>query len=347
MSIALGIETSCDDTAVSLVKSTGEVLFNKIQSQNTLHNEFGGIVPELASRNHGAFLLPLIEEALKTIPLSQIDSLAFTNRPGLLGSLLVGFLTGKTLGLFWRKPTVGVNHIEGHIFSPFLWKNSQTKKEPSFPFLALIVSGSHTHLYQVKDFGLSVLLGSTRDDAAGEALDKFGKMLGFSWPGGPQIDLWAEKNISSDLNCFSKIQTSGLSFSFSGIKSAGRRLLEDKSSQWIKTHLPELCSCYQKTVIEHLMEKLSLALNLHPCQRLIVAGGVSANSFLRRRLKQWSLKYGVECLLPEKSYCTDNAAMIAYTGLNYFLRKKHTLFPLSCSPRHLERDFFKNPSSNS
>ena len=344
MALALGIETSCDDTAVSIVSSDGEVLFNKIQGQNKVHSKFGGIVPELASRNHGAFLLPLIEEALQTVPLSQIDTIAFTSRPGLLGSLLVGFLTGKTLGLFWQKTAVGVNHIEGHIFSPFLWENKQHKSELSFPFLALIVSGSHTHLYQVRDFGHSVLLGATLDDAAGEALDKFGKMLGFSWPGGPQIDLWAAKNTSSDLSWFSKIQTSGLSFSFSGIKSAGRRLLESKSNHWIQTHLPELCNSYQKTVIKHLMEKLDSALNLHPCKRLIVAGGVSANSFFRSRLKQWSVKNGVECLLPDKSYCTDNAAMIAYTGLNYFLRKKHSVFPLTCSPRHLERDFFTNNS---
>ena len=341
MALALGIETSCDDTAVSIVNSDGEVLFNKIQGQNAIHNKFGGIVPELASRNHGAFLLPLIEEALKTIPLSQIDTIAFTNRPGLLGSLLVGFLTGKTLGLFWQKPAVGINHIEGHIFSPFLWQNKH-KNKLSFPFLALIVSGSHTHLYKVKDFGQSVLLGATLDDAAGEALDKFGKMLGFSWPGGPQIDLWAAKNPSSNFSYFSKIQTSELSFSFSGIKSAGRRLLESKSSQWIQTHLPELCSSYQKIVINHLMEKLDSALNFHPCKRLIVAGGVSANSLFRSRLKQWSLQNQVECLLPEKSYCTDNAAMIAYTGVNYFLRKKHMSFPLTCSPRHLERDFFKD-----
>ena len=234
MPLALGIETSCDDTSVSLTQSTGEVLFHETYSQTKVHGNFGGIVPELASRNHGFYLVPLVEKALQTTPLSQIDVIAFTNRPGLLGSLLTGFVIGKTLGLFLEKPIVGVNHIEGHIFSPFLKEKISQEQSLSFPFLALIVSGSHTHLYLVKDFGHSVLLGATLDDAAGEALDKFGKMLGFPWPGGPEIDKWAEKNSSSHPPFFSKIQTPGLSFSFSGIKSAGRRIVEKKSPSMVK-----------------------------------------------------------------------------------------------------------------
>lgn len=340
MPLALGIETSCDDTSVSLTKSNGEVLFLEACGQNQIHSSFGGIVPELASRNHGLYLLPLIEKALKKAPLSQIDIIAFTSRPGLLGSLLVGFLTGKTLGLFLNKPFLGVNHIEGHIFSSFLRDSSKPEKVPTFPFLALIVSGSHTHLYLVKDFGHSLLLGATLDDAAGEALDKFGKMLEFSWPGGPQIDEWAKKNTSKIL-FFSKIQTPGLSFSFSGIKSAGRRLLEGHSPQWLKKHLPALCDSYQQTIVRHLMEKLDAAWALNPSCDIAIGGGVSANSFFRKCLNQWAKKKGVKCFLPEKPYCTDNAAMIAYTGIHYFLKKNLSLFPSLCSPNHLEKDFFK------
>lgn len=340
MTLALGIETSCDDTGVSLVRSSGEVLFNEICNQNTTHNKFGGIVPELASRNHSFHLLPLVEKALQKVSLSQIDVIAVTSRPGLLGALQTGFVTGKTLGLCWKKPVVSVNHIEGHIFSPFLKETSaKTNDTPPFPFLALIVSGSHTHLYYVKDFGQSRLLGATLDDAAGEALDKFGKVLGFPWPGGPHIDLWAAKAKKSPSTYFSKIQTKDLSFSFSGVKSAGRRLVEGKPSQWIKDNLPEICSAYQKTVVHHLMEKLSAAQTFTSAEKIVVGGGVSANSLLRSCLKEWSKEKDVRCFFPEKPYCTDNAAMIAYTGVNYFLRNKQS--PLICSPRHLEKDFFK------
>ena len=336
MALALGIETSCDDTGVSLVRSSGEVLFNEICNQNSIHHKFGGIVPELASRNHSFHILPLVEKALQKIPLSQIDVIAVTSRPGLLGALQTGFVTGKTLGLCWEKPVIGVNHIEGHIFSPFLGETNLNA--PPFPFLALIVSGSHTHLYHVKDFGKSQLLGATLDDAAGEALDKFGKMLRFPWPGGPHIDLWASKTKKFSPDYFSKIQTKDLSFSFSGLKSAGRRLIEEKSSEWVKNNLPEICSAYQKIVVHHLMEKLNTAQVLTSAEKIVIGGGVSANSLFRNHLRKWAKEKNLQCFFPEKIYCTDNAAMIAYTGINYFLKNKNP--PLICSPCHLEKDFF-------
>ena len=339
MSLALGIETSCDDTGVALVKSSGEVLCNLTRGQREVHSPYGGIVPELASRNHSGRLLPLIEKALLKVPLSDIDVIACTTRPGLFGALLTGAMTGRTLGWLWNKPVVGVNHIEGHIFSPFL-NSAELKTEPVFPFLALIVSGSHTHLYRVKDFGKSLLLGATRDDAAGEALDKFGKMLGFAWPGGPHIDLWAAKAAGPAAD-FPKIQTPGLAFSFSGLKSAGRRLLQDKSEDWIKEYMSQLCAGYQKAVVNHLMGKLDLAFRQFSCQQIVVGGGVSANTLLRKRLFEWSAERKARILLPEKDYCTDNAAMIAYTGLKYFLQKKAPR-PLACSPRHLDEDFFRS-----
>ncbi len=342
MPIALGIETSCDDTSVSLVTDKGEVLFLKNQSQDETHKKYGGIVPELASRNHGYHLLPMIEEALKVVPEEQINVVGVTNRPGLLGSLLVGCVTAKTLGMIWNKPIVGVNHIEAHIFSSYLWsqKSQKTFKTIKFPSLALVVSGGHSSLFYVRDIGDSLLLGSTLDDAAGEALDKFAKLLGFSWPGGPHIDSCSQKSNSQNNALFSKIKTEGLSFSFSGVKSAGYRLLSDKSKEWIQENLPEICASYQKVIIEHLMDKLKKAFDKYSSDRILIGGGVSANTYLKSQIEKWTETSQIECFYPEKIYCTDNAAMVAFTGLHYFLKGKVSDLNLSCVPRHLEKDFF-------
>ena len=257
MATALGIETSCDDCSVSIVKDNGEVLFLNHKNQDQIHNQFGGIVPELASRHHGDQLLPLIEQALKSIPLSKIDLIAVTNRPGLLGSLLVGSVTAKSLSLAWNKPLVGVNHIEAHIFSSALFKTQTQKTKPQFEFpaLAFVVSGGHSSLFQVKDYGQSLLIAETRDDAAGEAFDKFARLLGFPWPGGPSIDALSQKAKTKE-SYFSKITTQDLSFSFSGIKSQGQRCLSNKSKDWIETHKASLCANYQEVIVDHLMDKL-------------------------------------------------------------------------------------------
>ena len=375
----LGMETSCDDTSVAVVQSCnkrflGETLFLKTLNQHTEHQKFGGIAPEPAARAHTERLLPLIEEALAKIPLEQIDALAVTSRPGLLGSLQTGFMTAKTLGLFWKKPVIGVNHIEAHIFSPFLkpffeagsisgkeegnqpagLRKEESRSAPAgakesaplgaapFPFLALIASGGHTHLYYVKDFNDSSLLGATLDDAAGEALDKFGKMLNLPWPGGPHLDRWAASVPEAEAPPYflKKIQTQKLSFSFSGLKSAARRLLEARSSQWAEENRACLCAAYQKAVVNHLMEKLEAAQKLTGAKRIALAGGVSANSLLRRRFQDWSLAEGIEGFLSAKAYCGDNGAMIAGLGLHYFARGLEPR--LVCSPRHLEQDFFSN-----
>ena len=346
MPIALGIETSCDDTSVSLVTDKAEVLFLKNQSQDDIHTKYGGIVPELASRNHGYHLLPLIEEALKIVPAEQIDVIGVTNRPGLLGSLLVGCVTAKTLGMVWDKPIVGVNHIEAHVFSSYLWSKKSQKvfKPVKFSSLALVVSGGHSSLFYVKDIGNSLLLGSTLDDAAGEALDKFGKLLGFPWPGGPHIDSCSQKSNSQKNNLFSKIRTEDLSFSFSGIKSAGRRLVSQKSEEWLQENLPEVCASYQAIIVEHLMDKLKKAFNSYPSDRILVGGGVSANTFLKSQIEKWARSSQVECFYPEKTYCTDNAAMVAFTGLQYFLKGKVSSLDFPCVPHHLEQDFsFSKP----
>ena len=339
MSISIGIETSCDDTCVSVVTEEGEVLFHKTQNQNEIHTSYGGVFPEMASRRHQVELLPLIEEALKEVSLKHIDVISVTNRPGLLGSLLVGFITAKTLSMIWRKPLVGVNHIEGHILSPFLWTQKEKRKELKFPFVTLVVSGGHSHLFKVSDVGEAVLLGKTLDDAAGEALDKFAKMLGFPWPGGPFIDKQAKEN-TKPFDFFSHIKTTNLDMSFSGVKSSGRRLLENNSKKWIQENLSLLCASYQEVVMNHLMDKLNQAFLSSPFRRVVLAGGVSANSVLRKKLKTWALKNKVEYFLPELSYCTDNAAMITFTGLHYFLKGKESNLSLPCLPRHLENDFF-------
>ena len=344
MPVALGIETSCDDCSVSVVKDNGEVLFLSIQNQNETHRAFQGIVPELASRRHEEQLLPLIDQALQKVPLSQIDLIACTTRPGLLGSLLVGFVTAKTLSLAWDKALIGVNHLEAHIFSPALFR-SETKKTVlslEFPALAFVVSGGHSSLFHVEDVGKSFLIASTRDDAAGEAFDKFARGLGYPWPGGIHVDQLSQtmKNIKHKKSFFTKIKTEDLSFSFSGIKSQAQRLLAGKSKSWIEENKAQLCSDFQSAVVDHLMDKFETAFEKRNYKQVLVGGGVSANSLFRNRLKEWSQKKSVPGFFPEKEFCTDNGAMIGFTGLQYFLKGKTDDLAMPCSPCNLEKDFF-------
>lgn len=342
MKTALGIETSCDDCSVSIVQDNGEVLFLNHKNQDHIHKKFGGIVPELASRGHEDQLMSLIDQALKTVPLSQIDLIAVTNRPGLLGSLLVGCVTAKSLSLTWGKPIVGVNHIEAHIFSSALFQKGTSAKQINlhFPALAFVVSGGHSSLFHVKNIQQSLLIASTRDDAAGEALDKFARLMDLNWPGGPMIDILSQK-ATEKTSFFSKINTSDLSFSFSGLKSQAQRLLKGQSKKWIKTNKNNLCADYQKTVVDHLMNIFTLAFEKQPVKQVLIGGGVSANNLFRKRLKEWSKQKSVPCFFPEKIFCTDNGAMIAYTGLKYFLKGKIDNLQMPCSPCHLEKDFFK------
>ncbi|MDE0092111.1 MAG: tRNA (adenosine(37)-N6)-threonylcarbamoyltransferase complex transferase subunit TsaD [Oligoflexia bacterium] len=345
MSIVLGVESSCDDCSVSLVRDNGEVLFLTQMDQNQIHEKFGGIVPELASRQHEDALFSLIDQALQFVSLSEIDCIAVTNRPGLLGSLLVGCVAAKTLSLSWKKPLVGVNHIEAHIFSPFLFRKGEKRQiARGWPALAFVVSGGHSSLFYVKDIGNSLLLAETRDDSAGEAFDKLARLLGFEWPGGPRLDKLAQTS-SSGKQFFSKIQTDDLSFSFSGIKSQGQRLLQKKSESWIEENKAQICSDYQEKIVDHLMEKLSWAFEKKPVKQVLIGGGVSANSLFRQCLKEWSQKKSVPCYLPDKEFCMDNGAMIAWTGLQYFLRGKTDNLKMPTSPRHLDKDFFKKQQS--
>ena len=343
MSIALGIETSCDDCSVSVVKDNGEVLFLKQNAQDQTHKKFGGIVPELASRQHGEHLLPLIEQALKAVSLSKIDLIAVTNRPGLLGSLLVGCVTAKSLSLAWNKPLIGVNHIEAHIFSSALFKTKTKKPETElqFPALGFVVSGGHSSLFQVEDIGRSFVISETRDDSAGEAFDKFARLIDLPWPGGPFIDDLSQKAKTKE-SFFSKINTDDLSFSFSGVKSQGQRLLAGKAKDWITAHKAKLCENYQKVIVDHLMDKFEKAFEKQPYKQALIGGGVSANSFFRIRLENWSKQKSIPCLFPEKIFCTDNGAMIAFTGLQYFLKGTQDNLEMPCSPRPLKKDFFRS-----
>ena len=336
MPIALGIETSCDDTCVSLVNEKAQVLMHKTQNQDLIHQRANGVIPELASRSHGEYLVPLLDLIFKDFPRSKIDVIAVTNRPGLLGSLLVGCVTAKTLSYALNKPLVGVNHIEGHIFSTQL----NLPKTIKLPAIALVASGGHSHLFKVNAINKSELIGQTLDDASGEAFDKFAKLIGFTWPGGPKVDKEAQKiKSSSSLRVFSSIKTKGLNFSFSGIKSQAHRLLENKSKDWIKKHKTDLCFHFQKTVIDHLMDKITQAYIKYPNYPLLIGGGVSANSLLRKRVTQFAREQKIQLYTPALKFCKDNAAMIAYTGLLYFLKGKSKA-KVNCSPKHLNKDFF-------
>lgn len=330
----LAIETSCDDTCVSVVDENGFVDLSLRQDQDEIHSPFGGIVPERASRNHSRHLLSLLNQALKKISIEEISLLAFTSRPGLMGSLLVGSVTTRTLSELYGKPVLGVNHIEGHILSPFLWDEDYQKKW-SFPYLALVVSGGHTHLFEVQSLSKYILLGKTLDDAAGEAFDKFARFVGLPYPGGVHVDKTARKGECS----FSfpvAMDRKGLDFSFSGLKTSAHLLLQKVN---VKKHLESLCASFQDAVVRQIMNKLDECIRLYPdYKRVAVVGGVSANSYLRKKCKTWAEKNSIDLALPPLRYCTDNAAMIGYTAIQKYISGNFSK-DLSCSANHRAEDF--------
>lgn len=313
----LGIETSCDETAVAIYSQHDGLLANCIYTQ-TSHQQYGGVVPELASRDHVLKLAPMISEALADANLSadQIDGVAYTAYPGLVGALLVGATLAKGLGYAWQVPTLAVHHMEGHLLAPMLEINNR----PEYPFIALLVSGGHTQLYDVSGVGCYQLLGESLDDAAGEAFDKTAKLLGMPYPGGPELAKLADQGNDSAFN-FPRPMLSqpGLNFSFSGLKTAVAQLV------WQHPDMDDLmradiAASFQQAVVEVLVEKCRRA--LAQCQRdsLVVAGGVSANRSLQTALK--NICAPARVFLPPASCCTDNAAMIAYAGLQHFLAGK-------------------------
>lgn len=337
----LGIETSCDDTSVALVRKDAFVLAQKTITQDSRHKVFGGVVPEIASRAHAETLMLVIDDLLKDseISMEMIEALAVTNRPGLLGSLIVGVVTAKTLSQVFQKPLLPVNHLEGHILAPFLWdEKREAPSLPLFPHLVLAVSGGHTSLYLVKELGDYIQLGTTRDDAAGEAFDKFAKMAGLGFPGGAKVDQFAKRGDKNRFP-FTITKLSHYGFSFSGIKSAAERRLNEEI---IQSHqdLCDLAASYQESIVESLLLQTEKAINDFNPKAFLVTGGVSANSRLRERAKVLAEKKSLPLLIPELRYCTDNASMIALAGWQRLrIDGPSDVLNVSVSSQYLEKDF--------
>lgn len=330
--LTLGIESSCDDTALAVLEGGHGLLAEVISSQIDSHSVYGGVVPELASRMHQEAILPLLESVLAKAgigePAKELSLIAVTSGPGLMGSLLVGVMTAKALSQGWGVPLIGVNHLEGHIFA-----NAAVSEELKPPFISLIVSGGHTEVVLVRAFGDYELLGSTRDDAAGEAYDKVSKVLGLGYPGGPIIDRLAA---DGDPNAFQLplplASTKEIEFSFSGLKTAAMTLIGKETALGEEFPLADLCASFQKAVVDSLMGKIKLAVKRTGVKRLTVSGGVAANSGLRAALTEYSHDRGVELFLPPRGMCTDNAVMIAAAGYSSYMRGNRSDLHLSPNP---------------
>ena len=312
--IILGIESSCDDTAAAVLRDTN-VLSNIISTQE-VHKEYGGVVPELASREHQKNIIPVVDLAIKKAKVDKKDiaAISFTKGPGLLGSLLVGSSFAKGLALSMNIPMISVNHMKAHILSHFIEDNPSC---PTFPFLCLTVSGGHTQLVQVNSHTEMTILGTTLDDAAGEAFDKSAKLLGLSYPGGHLIDKYSKKGDNHKFK-FNKPNIKNLDFSFSGLKTSILYFLEKElksNSKFINENLYDLCASIQYTIIDILLEKLEKAINQTGIKTIAIAGGVSANSYFRKQLRILSINKQYKLSIPKIEYCTDNAAMIAIAGL--------------------------------
>lgn len=339
----LAIETSCDDTSVAVLDGEGQVRALTSAHQDDSHRPFGGVVPEVASRRHTENLLPIVEKVLAQAQVSwrDIQGIAVTSRPGLIGSLLVGVVTAKTLSLVNGVPYVGVNHIEGHLLAPLLRDSAYGPPAGfDFPYLGLAVSGGHTHLFHCEAPGRYHLLGQTVDDAAGEAFDKFAKMMGLGFPGGVRVDQGA---VGGDVKAFKFPRglrhEDSLNFSFSGLKTAALRTLETLSADEREAHKADLCASYQEAIVEVLVEKLERAGRLHKLKNWAITGGVSANSRLRARAAEVARGVGATLALPPLRYCTDNAAMIGLAGLYKLRAGVSSAQDLSPSPSSLPDDW--------
>lgn len=306
--LVLGIETSCDDTAAAVLRGT-EILSSVVSSQDEVHSPYGGVVPELASRHHIRNILPIIDQALTTagVQLSQLAGIAVTCGPGLVGSLLVGVSVAKALALAKDLPLIGVNHLEGHLLAVRLEQNVP------FPFLCLLVSGGHTSLYLARDWGDYQLLGGTRDDAAGEAFDKAAKMLGLGYPGGRVIDRLAQSGDPVALRFpRAHLKTGKYDFSFSGLKTALRQLFHVQGRTAYRD--ADIAASYQEAIVDMLVAPTLQAARELGLERVVVSGGVSANSRLRQRMTDEGEQHGLQVFVPSLKLCTDNAAMIAFAG---------------------------------
>ena len=311
--IILGIESSCDDTSAAIL--VGTKILSNVTATQLIHEKYGGVVPELASRAHQENILPVVERAIEEagITLKNIEAIAFTQGPGLLGSLVVGTSFAKAFALARNIPLLAVHHMKAHILAHFI--DDTEKEKPTFPFLCLTVSGGHTQIVLVESHLKMSILGKTIDDAAGEAFDKAAKMLGFSYPGGPLIDKFSQLG-NPDKFTFSKPRIQGLDFSFSGLKTAILYSIRDAQKEnpnFIEENLNDLCASIQKSIVTILMQKLELAVQKTGIYQVALAGGVSANSELRKVLSAKKID-NWKVFIPKFEYCTDNAAMIAITG---------------------------------
>jgi N6-L-threonylcarbamoyladenine synthase len=317
----LAIESSCDDTSAAVSVNT-QILSNVISTQK-IHEKYGGVVPELASRAHMQNIVPVVDEAISGagITVDKIDAIAFTRGPGLLGSLLVGTSFAKSLSLALGKPLIEVHHMKAHILAHFI--DNEFNKKPEFPFLCLTVSGGHTQIVKVNSYYDFEILGSTIDDAAGEAFDKCAKIMGLPYPGGPLIDKYAKLGDENRFR-FNKPHLEGLDFSFSGLKTSFLYFIEKekkKNEHFVKENLVDLCASLQKTILDILLHKLELASIKNGITNIAIAGGVSANSGLRNSLQSYEHEKGWKVFIPEFQFCTDNAGMIAITAYFNYLEK--------------------------
>ena len=329
----LGIESSCDDTAAAVI-SDSIILSNVVASQS-IHELYGGVVPELASREHQKLILPVVEKVLKEagISVNDLSAVAFTNGPGLVGSLMVGTSFAKSMSLALDIPLISVNHMQAHILAHFI--DDPENDNPDFPFLALTISGGHTQIVKVNSAFDMQVLGETLDDAAGEAFDKSGKVIGLKYPAGPQIDKLS-KNGDPNKYSFTKPKVDGLNFSFSGLKTNFLNFINKENrinENFINDNLNSICASLQKVIVEILMDKLVLASKQTNIKTIVICGGVSANSIVRSELKINSEKYEWKIHIPKLSYTTDNAAMIAITGQLKFESELFSDLETSANPR--------------
>ena len=330
--IILGIESSCDDTSAAVLKD--RVLLSNVIASQQVHKDYGGVVPELASRAHEVNIVPVVSRALELAGVKPEDltAIAFTRGPGLLGSLLVGTSFAKALGLALDIPIIMVNHLQGHILANLVRQPDKPVREPSFPYLCLLVSGGNSQIVRVDDPLHFEILGQTIDDAVGEAFDKCAKMMGLGYPGGPIIDKLAQQG-DPDRFHFAKPNIPGLDYSFSGIKTSLLYFVRDEMAKdpgFLENNKEDLCASFQKTLIDILMQKLIRAAKETKIRQVTIGGGVSANSGLRERIVQEGKKRGWKTFLPEFKFTTDNAAMIAVAG--WFRYKAGERTPLDVAP---------------
>ena len=317
---SLAIESSCDDTAAAILKNN-KVLSN-IVARQAVHEEYGGVVPELASRAHQQNIVPVIDVALKKAGVSreELCAVAFTQGPGLMGSLLVGSSFAKSLAMALDVPLIAVNHMQAHILAHFI--EEEGFDMPEFPFLAMTISGGHTQIVKVTDYFTMEVIGETTDDAVGEAFDKSAKILGLPYPGGPLIDKYAQEGNPKAFP-FTKPKVPGLNFSFSGLKTQILYFIQKKTEEnpnFVAENLHDICASIQYTIINILMDKIKLAVKETGIKQVAIGGGVSANSGIRKTLKDAEKKYGWKTFIPKFEYTTDNAAMIGIVGYHKFLK---------------------------